>query len=48
MNLLGEGEQRAAAAGLDHDHDHDEEKRFKAPMSRKDKLAMGLLITLCK
>ncbi|KAF8609359.1 MFS general substrate transporter [Ceratobasidium sp. AG-I] len=44
MNLLGESEQRAAVAGLDHDHD--EEKRFKAPMSRKDKLAMGLLITL--
>lgn len=46
MNLLGESEQRAAAAGLDHDHD--EEKRLKAPMSRKDKLAMALLITLCK
>ncbi|QRV76712.1 MFS transporter, acetyl-coa transporter [Ceratobasidium sp. AG-Ba] len=46
MSLLGESERAAAANGLDSDHAHDEEKRLKAPMSAKDKAAMGLLITL--
>jgi hypothetical protein len=48
MSLLGESEQRVAAAGLDSDYAHDEDKRFRAPMSAKDKTAMALLIVLCE
>lgn len=47
LSLLGEQERRQAALGVDTEDMEEVSEKMKAPLSRKDKQAMTLLIILC-
>jgi PAT family acetyl-CoA transporter-like MFS transporter 1 len=47
LSLLGEQERRQAALGVDSEDMEQVREKARAPLSRKDKNAMALLIILC-